>query len=248
MERMRFFLLAFVLLLGGILVFSLTKSWLVYDRGIQVIPAEEGVNEEEEDKNVPDSSESSDGEDWQDDARIFWKNALVYPVGLNNESGGFGPDGVMHHARNLLVVNLQTGKKRKLFPKNVYIWDFFHAEFSRKTGFTSSDEPKTDSLSLSNKILIFASTRDTNLDGFLNIKDKKKVFLYDAVKDKFFEILPEDIYFEKLIWNAGDERLAMVVKRGTLDKDEKRNYKFGNPLLFIYDTIGNRKTIVDILE
>lgn len=248
MEKIRIFLYSFIILLVGIIIFSLTKSWLVYDRGIQVIPVEKEKSNEESETSVPEKKET--WEDWPDNSRIHWKNVLVYPIGLNTESGGLGPDGVMHHARNLITVNLQTGKKRKLFGNSVYIWDYFAGEFNRRTGFSSSDEPRLDSLSLDSKIVIFAATIDTNLDGFLNNKDKKKVFLYDAIKDRLIDVLPEDVFFEKLLWNAGANRLALVVKKGILqgEEDSKQKFEFSDPLFFIYDANLNKKTIVEIIE
>jgi hypothetical protein len=247
MEKIRIFLYSFIILLVGIIVFSLTKSWLVYDRGIEVIPVEKEKTNDEADAQIPEKKETWD--DWPDNARIHWKNSLIYPLGLNNESGGLGPDGIMHHARNLITVSLQTGKKRKLFDKNVYIWDFFPGDFNKRTGFTSSDEPRLDSLSLESKIVIFAATIDTNLDGFLNHKDRKKVFLFDTAKDRLIEVLPEDLFFDKLIWNAGANRLALVVTRGILIGEEpKQRFEFSAPTFFIFDAVTNKRTIVEIVE
>lgn len=250
MEKTRLFIFSFLILIAGILVFTLTKSWLVYDRGIQIIPAVDETDPNEDSKE--ESREANDppfDEDWKDQARIYGENALLYPVGLNTESGGLGPDGIMHHARNLITVNLQTGKKRKLFPKNVYVWDFFQADFRKKTGFTSGDEPKVDSLALDSKVLIFAATKDTNLDGFLNHKDKKKVFLYDTAKDRFTEVLSSDYYFEKILWNAGKNRLALVVRKAVVEEGTDRvKLKFESPVLFIYDAGSSRNTIVPIHE
>ena len=246
MEKIRIFVLSFLILLLGILVFSLTKSWLVYDKGIQVIPVEEEKLEEDSESQRPEKKESI--EDWQENARIYWKSALLYPLGLSTESGGFGPDGIMYHARNIIVVNLQTGKLRKLFPKNVYIWDYFPANINHRSGVNSGEDMRSDTLYLENKVFILAATRDTNQDGFLNNKDKKKVFLYDTLKDRLIEVLPDDGYFEKIIWNAGNNRLTMVIRRGTLALGEKPSYQFSGPLFFIYDAATGKRTVVDILE
>lgn len=245
MEKLRLFVFSFILLLGGILIFSFTKSWFVYDRGIEVILIEEEKKSEEDTTSEIDKKATF--EDWQENSRIHFKNTLVYPVGLNNESGGLGPDGIMHHAKNLIVVNLKSGRKIKLFRKSVYIWDYFNAEFSKKTGFTSSDEPRMDVLSLDGKIIIFAATQDTNMDGFLNNKDRKRVFLFDVNTDKILDILPKETFFEKIVWNAGKNRLVLVIRKMIQD-EEKKSVEFSQPQLFIYDASSNKSIIVEISD
>ncbi|WCL50522.1 hypothetical protein [Leptospira sp. GIMC2001] len=244
MEKIRLIIFSFLLLLGGILIFSLTKSWFAFDRGIQVAIEEETKTPDNTEANI--EPEPEENEDWPDSSKIYFKNTLIYPMGLNTESGGLGPDGVMHHARNLIVVNLNTGKLRKLFPKNVYIWDFFGADFQKKTGFTSSDDPKVDGLYLEGKILIFASTIDTNDDGFLNHKDKKKVYLYDCIADRFQDILPKDSFFEKILWNAGKNRISLVIRKFKIDKDPKVKTEYYPNKLFVYDVSSLKSFELDM--
>lgn len=238
MEKLKIFVYSFILLLLGILTFTLTKSWLVYDRGIEVIPADE-----EKKKDLEEPKKETTIYEWEESSRIYWKKSLVFPVGLTTESGGLGPDNVMQHARNLIIVSLKTGKKKKLFNKDVYVWDFFQSEFSRKTSFSIGDEHKIESIEIPNGILIFAATYDTNEDGFLNHKDKKKVFLYDTNTERLIEVLPEDYFFEKIIWNAGRDRLALVIRK--IEKVDDK-IKFTVPYLFIYNYTTNKRMIIEL--
>jgi hypothetical protein len=253
MEKIRLIVISIVILIIGILVFTLTKSWLVYDRGVEVEvePVKKDTSETKDE--IPDSLNTSEENevslDWAENSRIHWKNTLVYPVGLNTESGGLGSDGVQHHAKNIIVVSLGSGTQRKLFPKSVYIWDFFPADFQKKSGFTISDEPRFDSIHLEGKMLIFAATIDTNEDGFLSNKDKKKIFVYDSNSEKLTEVLPESVFFEKLLWNAGKNRLAIVATKVIHKADRPKDFSnVSAPLLFIHDFNLNKNSLLEITE
>lgn len=248
MEKVRFLIIGVIVLIIAILAFTLTKSWLVYDRGVQV----EAYNPKEvPEKNVETTLPSFKeyNSDWEENSKVYWKNTLIYPVGLSTESGGLGPEGIAYHAKNLILVNLRTGVKKKLYANNVFIWDYFPADFQKKSGFTTGDEPKFDSIQLEGKMLIFAATIDTNSDGFLSSKDRKKLFMYDMNTDKFSELLPEHVFFEQLIWNAGKNRLALVVVKETKDPENPKQYKVMTPsLLYINDFTTNKTSLLEISE
>lgn len=262
MERLRLLVFLFILILGGVVFYSLTKSWFIYDRGIQVAPIPDKTAQEEDSERDRDQDRKLH-DDWPEQSKVHWKNALVYPMGHQTESGGLGPDGIMHHAKNLIVVHFRTGKKRKLFPRPVYIWDYFDADFSKRTGYTPNDEPRMETLSLEGKIIIFASTEDTNSDGFLNHKDAKKVFLYDTVQDRLVSVLPEKYFFDKILWNAGKHRLALSVRKLSIVKPdqgdskadkkmekklEKPNLVFSEPFFFLYDASNLKPNLFEISE
>jgi hypothetical protein len=248
MEQIRVFIIAIIVIIIAILAFTLTKSWIVYDRGVQV----EAFNPKdlpEKNSDISVTPIKQNSSDWSENAKVFWKNTLVYPIGLVTESGGLSPEGISHRAKNLILVNLRTGIKKKLFPNNVFIWDFFPADFQKKSGFTTGDEPKFDSIQLEGKMLIFAATVDTNADGFLSNKDRKKLFMYDMNTDKFSELLPEHVFYEQLIWNAGKNRLALVVVKETKDPENPNEYIVNSaPLLYINDFSANKTSLLEISE
>jgi hypothetical protein len=253
MEKLRIIVTGLGILIAGILAFSLTKSWFVYDRGIQIqIEEPSSANSDTSPEKSIDLSapkEKEIGEDWPEDAKILWKNYLVYPVGLHTESGGFGPDGVMNHAKNLVMVNLKTGRKWKLFEKNVYIWDFFPGEFKKRSGFTTTEEPKIDTLDLESRLLIFAAPLDTNMDGFLNHKDRKKVFIFESGTEKLVEVLPENSFFEKLFWNSGKNRLALVIRSLLVEEsDGPLKIRTSEPQFFIFDASTGKSSITNMVE
>ncbi len=90
----------------------------------------ESTDSSEKDKQ-PLSSDTLDLEDGN--GKVYWKQFFVYPLGLVTEPGGIGPDGYISHARNIYFVNLKSGSVKKLFPRDIYVWDFFPGEFTKKS-------------------------------------------------------------------------------------------------------------------
>ncbi|HMV45960.1 MAG TPA: hypothetical protein PKD50_25795, partial [Leptospiraceae bacterium] len=177
MEKIKGFVITVMVVITVILIYSLAKTWFYFEKGVE-------LNEEPQ-----TSSEilvrESPKDTLSENSKIIWSNYLYYPTDLVREAGGFGPEEVMNHARNITFVNLNTGKTKKLFNKKVYILDYFPADFIKKI--KKNDEVIKESLDLGNRMLVFAMTVDTNKDGFLNNKDLIQIFLYHPHDEKLDE-------------------------------------------------------------
>jgi hypothetical protein len=213
-----------------VLVYSLAKSWLILqDYSVK-------VNEPSSKKNVVVKEPPHDY--LLENSRVLWKNYLFYPSELVREAGGFGPDEVMNHAKNLTFINLQTGKTKKVFKNKVYIHDFFLGEFQKKN--TKNIELQREILDISDRLLIFAMTVDTNKDGFLNQKDLIKVFVYNPVEEKLYDILPEKYYFQKLLFNTNKNILVLIIKELNENKKEEEI----SSVVFTYNTITKQGNLI----
>lgn len=232
MEKIRYILIIFFLCLLAVLTFSLTKGTSFLDRGIEL--------KEEPDLSKNNSVKEPPKDPVEENAKIIWKNYLFFPQELSQESGGFGPDGVMNHARNLFFADLNSGKLIRLFNRKVYIWDYFPGEFKRK-GRPQETSP-ADSIDLGQKLIIIAITEDTNKDGFLNQKDGKQIFLYDPEDEKLQELLPENCYFEKLLFNTRKNLLAAMVKKVSMEDGVKTE----EICIFSYDTASKKSHIIQL--
>lgn len=116
MEKIRLGVYAFGIVIVGILVFTLSKSWFILDRGVELV--EPGSSKEE-----PLTPADRSG-DLLNHSVVLWERYLFYPFELSRETVA-GHRKTLNHARNLTVVDLESGNPRKLFHRNVYIWDYF---------------------------------------------------------------------------------------------------------------------------
>lgn len=228
MEKIKFFVFLAIGFVFVILVYSLSKSWFFFqDFSVKVNePLQKGstviVKEQSHDYLLENS-------------KILWKNYLFYPSELVREAGGFGPEEIMNHAKNITFVNLQTNQYRKLFKSTVYILDYFSGEFTKKN--LKNPEIKGETLDIENRLLIFAMSEDTNKDGFLNQKDLIKVFLYNPFEEKLYGILPEKYYFQKLLFGSKRNQLVCIIKK----EDSKQK---SESMVFTYDTVKKKGTII----
>ncbi|TGN16747.1 hypothetical protein [Leptospira ilyithenensis] len=244
MEKFRIGVFLFLLLVLAVLTFSLSKSWKIYESGYEVT-----VDPIEDKDTAPEPTDEFDLENGN--GKVFWKQFFIYPVGLVTESGGYGPDGTMAHARNLYSVNLKTGAVKKFFPRNVYVWDYFLGEFSKQI-ISNIDEPKLDSLGLDKRLLVFAATEDTNKDGVLNHKDGKRLYLYDPDKEELSDILPQGYVFRKLIYNTAKNTISSIIKKNPPPSSEKAKGKKAEPEspqeIFSYDVITAKGVLAKRFE
>ncbi len=252
MEKFRVGVFLFLLLVVAVLTFSLTKSWHLYDSGYEV-SVEPNLEPNEKDKDsAPEPSENIDLEDGN--GKVFWKQFFVYPVGLVTEAGGIGPDGLTSHARNLYFVNLKSGGVKKLFQRDIYIWDFFSGDFTKKIISNNIDEPKEDILSIERKMIIIAASSDSNRDGVLNHKDTKRIFIYDPDKESVEDILPEGYQFKKIIFNTQKNNLALVVKKmkaqsaASTDTKSKVAEVPIKQEIFSYDVVSAKGNLIGALD
>ncbi|WP_208721720.1 hypothetical protein [Leptospira mtsangambouensis] len=249
MEKFRVGVFLFFLLILAVLTFSLSKSWRLYDDGYEVTVETPESKEKDNKDNTPEPSDSLDLEDGN--GKIYWKQYFIYPHGLVTESGGFGPDGILSHARNLYSINLKDGKVQKLFPHDVYIWDFFVGDFAKKTVSNTIDDPKEDVLYLEKKIIILAVTEDSNLDGVLNYKDHKLVYLFDPETSGLQTVLPLGFHFRKLVYNSAKNHLTLVLGKNPEKQINKRR-KLPEPEIklhiFDYDASSSKGILSGSLE
>ncbi|MDX1958212.1 MAG: hypothetical protein SFU98_06545 [Leptospiraceae bacterium] len=238
MEKLKLFILIFVLALVAMFAYILSKSWFFFDKGIE-LKEEETIKEEKKEPSFPKDSVS-------EHAKVIWKNFIYYPIELNSETGeGFGPEKFINHAKNLTFINLSNGKLKKVFKKKTYIWDYFSGEFTKVTKPYSEGEEVKETLDIGNKMVILAMTEDTNHDGFLNQKDKIKLFVYDPLEEELISILPEDYYLEKILYNSRKNILASVVRKYINDNGKEEIFP---PSVLIYDAQKNKKTLVEDLK
>lgn len=225
MEKIKFivyFALGIVVL---ILLYSLSKSlYFFQDYSVKLNEQASSPKKGSEAKTIEKTHNHL-----EENSKILWKNYLFYPTDLVREAGGFGPDEVMSHAKNLTFINLSSGIKKKIFKKNVYILDYFTGEFQKKIS-KNQEQPK-ESLEIENRLLIFAMTEDTNKDGFLNQKDLIKVYVYHPFEEKLYDILPEKYYFQKLVLNSKKNILVFILKKNSNpEKKESIVYTYNTEL------------------
>lgn len=208
----------------------------------------ESTDSSEKDKQ-PLSSDTLDLEDGN--GKVYWKQFFVYPLGLVTEPGGIGPDGYISHARNIYFVNLKSGSVKKLFPRDIYVWDFFPGEFTKKITSNNIDEPKEEVLTIEKKMILIAVTEDSNGDGFLNQKDYRSLFIYDPEKENLESVLPKNYHFRKLIFNTGKNTLALVIGKN-LPLTEKTKAKPTNedlaPEIFVLDLNTGKSLKTPVFE
>jgi hypothetical protein len=230
-EKIKAFVVTVMVIIAVILIYSLSKSWLYFEKGVE-------LNEE------PQTTETLVKESPKDTlseySRILWTQYLYYPTDLVREAGGFGPEEVMNHAKNITFVNLNTGKIKKLFDKKVYILDYFPGEFTKKI--KKNDEVIKETLDIGNRMVIFAMKIDTNKDGFLNNKDLVQIFLYHPQDEKLDEVLPEGYFFERLLLNTRKNLLVSVIKKQPDLKS--KNEDESKSAIFTYDVVTKKGTII----
>lgn len=214
----------------ALIIFALGKSWIYYyNRGVEV----------SDDATPIDDSKDSPKESISGDSKILWNQFLIYPIELSKESGGYGPDEIMKHARNLVIINLETGVPKRLFEKKIYIWDYFVGEFTKKLPTKTLEKFTTESVNIGNKIIIIAITEDTNKDGFLNNKDKKSLFLYDPIIEELTAVLPESFYLEKLMYNSKKNTLVLITQPFVIGKEEVKK-----SFVYVYDVLTKKGQII----
>jgi len=230
-EKIKGFVITVMVIIAVILIYSLSKSWLYFEKGVE-------LNEEPQTSSEILVKESPK-DTLSEYSRVIWTQYLYYPTDLVREAGGFGPEEVMNHAKNITFVNLNTGKVKKLFDKKVYILDYFPGEFKKKI--KKNDEIIKETLDIGNRMVIFAMQVDTNKDGFLNNKDLVQIFLYHPQDEKLDEILPEDYYFEQLLLNTRKNLLVCIIKK---QPDMKSKEKESKPAIYTYDVVTKKGTII----
>ncbi|TGK00654.1 hypothetical protein EHO59_11945 [Leptospira semungkisensis] len=238
MEKLRTIVYSAIAIIVLLIVFTLLKSWFVYDRGIEI--AKTSSNKSQTVYVEPD-------DDLVEHSAVAWGRFLFYPLGLNRDRENFGVRKTLNHAQNLVFVDLQTGRNRKVFTKSVYIWDYFYGAEPEKS---SSDLENPEllyanifpGLKTGKKFVIIGMPEDTNKDGYLNQKDSKKVFVYDPALDELAPVLPKKYYLEKILPDSPENKLVMIVKR---EEEQAAKKKPNLPTLFIYDTLQRRGQIVE---
>lgn len=239
MEKLRISVYLLIGIIAVIVVYSLLKSWFVYDRGIEI--AKTSSNKTEAVYVEPD-------DDLMEYSSVAWGRFLYYPLGLNRDRENFGPRKTLNHAQNIVFVDLQSGRIRKVFSKSVYIWDYFYApEISKTETESENSEPQNPDtfpgLKTGKRFVILGMPEDTNKDGYLNQKDSKKVFVYDPYIDELLPILPKKHYLEKILPDTPQDKLVMIVRKEEEPGTGKK--KPNLPTLFIYDAVQKRGQVIN---
>ncbi|TGL71968.1 hypothetical protein [Leptospira kmetyi] len=249
MEKIRLGVYAFGIIVVGILVFTLSKSWFILDRGVELV--EPGSSKEE-----PLTPADRSG-DLLNNSVVLWERYLFYPFELSRETVA-GHRKTLNHARNLTVIDLESGNPRKLFNRNVYIWDYFTGTEKEKevSAAEGTEESELDSvlasgISTGKNLILIGMTEDTNKDGFLNQRDRKQVFVYNPIGASLVGVLPRKYSLEKILPSSGKERLVMIVSL----EEEKEEPKKKKPVatspklpeitFYIYDIRNGRGMLVE---
>ncbi|EMK06087.1 MULTISPECIES: hypothetical protein [Leptospira] len=240
MEKIRLGVYAFGIVIVGILVFTLSKSWFILDRGVELV--EPGSSQEE-----PLTPADRSG-DLLNHSVVLWERYLFYPFELSRETVA-GHRKTLNHARNLTVVDLESGNPRKLFHRNVYIWDYFTGAdvVSNIAEESELDSVLASGISTGKNLILIGMTEDTNKDGFLNQKDRKQVFVYNPVSANLVGVLPKKYSLEKFLTSPGKERLVMIVSLEEESKKKKSatTVKLPEITFYIYDIRKGRGTLVE---
>lgn len=229
---MRTLLVLFGVSLLALLTFSLSKSWVNFDRGVNINTEETPEVETE----IPLSGDSLK------EARVIWKTFLFYAIEPSREEGNIGIPKTLNHARNLSFVNLSTGKVQSVFEKKVYIHDFFPGDLTKEDP-SGTAEGEKNGIEIGNKFILIAMTQDTNRDGYLNQKDRARVYIYDPGEEKTTDILPDNYYFDKIFLGTKKNTLVFLVYRDITPAPNKTISQ-----IYIYDTLNERGTLVEVGE
>lgn len=236
MDKLKYSFLFLLFAFFSVLTYALIRSFVRYE--------EQGIDLKEE--KIEEHSETTSeirlpSVDILENSKILWKNFLYYPTEPTYEEGSWGPKKVMTHAKNLTFINLSTGRVKKLFHQKVFIWDFFPGEFTKFSTANNYEKEVTHSenliVDIGQRIILLVITKDTNGDGFLNQKDKLKLFIYEPSSEILSDILPEGYFFEKLLYNSKKDTLVMIVSAG--EGSERTKYS-----VFIYDVNTQKSTLV----
>ncbi|EMY76064.1 hypothetical protein LEP1GSC060_1917 [Leptospira weilii serovar Ranarum str. ICFT] len=243
MEKIRLGVYTFGIIVLGILVFTLSKSWFILDRGVELV--EPGSSKEE-----PPTPADRSG-DLLDHSVVLWERYLFYPFELSRETVA-GHRKILNHARNLTVIDLTSGTSRKLFHRNVYIWDYFtgtDGEIGETTEESESVSVLAPGISTGKNLILVGMTEDTNKDGFLNQKDRRQVFVYKPGTATLVGVLPRKYSLEKILPSTGKERLVMIVSLEEEKEESKKkkavNSKLPEITFYIYDIRNARGILVD---
>ncbi|WP_061247962.1 hypothetical protein [Leptospira noguchii] len=241
MEKIRLGVYTFGIVIVGILVFTLSKSWFILDRGVELV--EPGSSKEE-----PLMTPADRSGDLLNHSVVLWERYLFYPFELSRETVA-GHRKTLNHARNLTVVDLESGNPRKLFHRNVYIWDYFTGAdvVGETTEESELDSVLASGISTGKNLILIGMTEDTNKDGFLNQKDRKQVFVYNPVSTNLVGVLPKKYSLEKFLTSPGKERLVMIVSLEEESKKKKSatTVKLPEITFYIYDIRRGRGTLVE---
>lgn len=201
MEKIRLGVYAFGIVIVGILVFTLSKSWFILDRGVELV--EPGSSKEE-----PLTPADRSG-DLLNHSVVLWERYLFYPFELSRETVA-GHRKTLNHARNLTVVDLESGNPRKLFHRNVYIWDYFTGTdvVGNTTEESELDSVLASGISTGKNLILIGMTEDTNKDGFLNQKDRKQVFCLQSCECKSCRCSTEKIFFGKISYISRKRKIG----------------------------------------
>ncbi|HPF38551.1 MAG TPA: hypothetical protein P5081_18905 [Phycisphaerae bacterium] len=164
-------------------------------------------------------------QDWN--ASMVDDRYLVMPIGPERDMdevgfgsgvslGSFSSSAGRRDAADIIVVDLTSGKSKRLFDKMVWIdaWLLYRDHSDRKTRgeyYYSGSPPTHSNVLFDNQLILTAVCEDTNQDGHIDLKDRESMYAFDMATFEMKELCPRDARLSEH-FRRGD-RLVLTVRR-----------------------------------
>lgn len=136
-----------------------------------------------------DESETDDGNNWNDNLMPGLK--AVYGYNMVN---------ISHY-------DIQTNKQRNFFASPVLIRTLYYPTFSKDT---LNNNPVNR-----NYFIVSAYNDDTNKDGFINLKDLRRMFLFDINGDNQQSLIPQNYSIYKSEYDPDNDFMYIFAQLDT---------------------------------
>lgn len=141
----------------------------------------------------------------------------------NNWNGNIMPglEGVYgYNLVNISHYDLQTNKKKELFDKPVLIKTLYYPAFSKDT---LNNKSVTR-----NFIFVSVYNDDTNKDGFINLKDLRRFYLFNNQGERQSQLVPENYSVFKSEYDSDNDLMFVFARldentNGQIDDNEPTN-------------------------
>lgn len=118
---------------------------------------------------------------------------------------------------NISHYNVQENKQKNLFEKPVLVKTLYYPSFSKDT---LNNNPVSR-----NYIMVSVYNEDTNKDGFINLKDLRRFFLFNINGEKQMALIPENYSVIKSEYDPDNDFMYVFAKmdannNGQQEEDE----------------------------